>query len=62
MKKYYNLTESPAYTTAIVLHPGVKWQYIQDTSELAWLPNAGVNMVFGKTTVLNTELAFAEAS
>jgi hypothetical protein len=48
MKKYYNLTnESPAYTAAIVLHPSFKWQYIQDTWELAWLPNAEVNMVFG---------------
>jgi hypothetical protein len=63
MKKYYNLTnESPAYTAAIVLHPSFKWQYIQETWELAWLPNAEVNIDFRKTVMLNTELTFAEAS
>jgi hypothetical protein len=49
MKKYYHLTdESPAYTAAIVLHPGYKWQYIQDYWEPAWLPKAQVNTVFSK--------------
>ena len=63
MKKYYNLTnESPAYTAAIVLHPSFKWQYIQETWELAWLPDAEVNIDFGKTVMLNTELTLAEAS
>jgi hypothetical protein len=42
--KYYRLTdESPAYTAAIVLHPGYKWQYIQDTWEPEWLPKAEVD-------------------
>jgi hypothetical protein len=44
MMKYYRLTdESPAYTAAIVLHPGYKWQYIQDTWEPEWLPKAEVD-------------------
>jgi hypothetical protein len=55
MKKYYNLiNESPAYRAAIVLHPSFKWQYIQDTWELAWLPNVEVNIDFNKVVMLST--------
>ena len=63
MKKYYHLTdESPAYTAAIVLHPGYKWQYIQDYWEPAWLLKAQVNTVFGKTVLLSVHYFNTEHS
>jgi hypothetical protein len=61
MDKYYRLTdESPAYTAAIVLHPGYKWQYIQDTWEPEWLPKAEVDAPTG-LPLTTSELTFAEA-
>ncbi|TVY62384.1 putative AC transposase [Fusarium oxysporum f. sp. cubense] len=37
LDKYYRLTEeSPAYVTAIVLHPSHKWHYIQENWRKEW--------------------------
>jgi len=41
LDKYYQLTdESPAYIAALVLHPGMKWQYIQKKWKRSWHANA----------------------
>jgi hypothetical protein len=41
LDKYYQLTdESPAYTAAIVLHPRMKWLYIDKNWDLEWRVSA----------------------
>jgi hypothetical protein len=38
LDKYYRLAEeSPAYVTAVVLHPSHKWHYIQENWEKEWV-------------------------
>ncbi|KAH7305353.1 hypothetical protein BKA65DRAFT_363009, partial [Rhexocercosporidium sp. MPI-PUGE-AT-0058] len=38
LSKYYELTYvSPAYTASLVLHPGFKWEYINECWDPSWL-------------------------
>jgi hypothetical protein len=41
LDKYYCLTnESPAYVTAVVLHPSHKWHYIQENWKQEWVQSS----------------------
>jgi hypothetical protein len=41
LNKYYTKTsESPAYISALVLHPAFKWEYIEATWDPEWIPKS----------------------
>src|ERR1700710_2504490 len=41
LDKYYTKTnDSAAYVAALVLDPGMKWEYVNSTWESEWIPNA----------------------
>lgn len=41
LNKYYAKTsESPAYISALVLHPAFKWEYIEATWDPKWIPRS----------------------
>ena len=45
MDKYYKLLDkSPAYVTAIVLHPSRKWRWIEKHWKAEWIPSAKEKM------------------
>ena len=45
MNKYYELSDkSPAYITAIILHPSRKWRWIEKHWNLKWILSAKQKM------------------
>lgn len=41
LNKYYTKTsESPAYISALVLHPAFKWEYVEATWDPEWIPKS----------------------
>jgi hypothetical protein len=41
MKKYYELSDNtPVYIAAIILHPALKWRYIEKNWDASWVPKA----------------------